>query len=72
MKEMYLDYAATTPVDERVYAKMQPFFMAQFGNPSSLYAYGREAGKAVSNARAQVAEILQADPSEIFFTSGGS
>ena len=47
MKEIYLDYAATTPVDERVYAKMQPFFMAQFGNPSSLYAYGREAGKAV-------------------------
>ncbi len=72
MKEIYLDYAATTPVDERVYAKMQPFFMAQFGNPSSLYAYGREAGKAVRNARAQVAELLQADPSEIFFTSGGS
>lgn len=72
MKEIYLDYAATTPVDDRVYAKMQPFFMAQFGNPSSLYAYGREAGKAVRNARAQVAELLQADPSEIFFTSGGS
>lgn len=72
MKEIYLDYAATTPVDERVYAKMQPFFMARFGNPSSLYAYGREAGKAVRNAIAQVAELLQAAPSEIFFTSGGS
>ena len=47
MKPVYLDYAATTPVDERVVAAMLPYFTQHFGNPSSLYSFGREARRAV-------------------------
>ena len=72
MKPVYLDYAATTPVDERVLPAMLPYFMEQFGNPSSVYGQGRAAKRAVAQARAQVAALLQAEPEEIFFTSGGS
>lgn len=72
MKPVYLDYAATTPVDSRVFTAMQPYFCEQFGNASSIYAYGRTARQAVAAARAQVANFFGCDPSEIFFTSGGS
>ena len=72
MKPVYLDYAATTPVDERVVAAMLPYFTQHFGNPSSLYSFGREARRAVAVARRQVASLLGASPEEIFFTSGGS
>ena len=72
MKPVYLDYAATTPVDERVLQAMLPYFTEQFGNPSSVYGLGREAKQAVARAHAQVAALLQAEPEEIFFTSGGS
>lgn len=72
MKPVYLDYAATTPVDPRVFEVMQPYFCEQFGNASSVYSYGRTARQAVAQARAQAASLLGCDPSEIFFTSGGS
>ena len=72
MNPVYLDYAATTPMDSRVVEAMMPYFTKQFGNPSSIYSFGREARRAVSKAREQVAALLQADPSELFFTSGGS
>ena len=69
---VYLDYAATTPVDARVLEAMLPYFTTHFGNPSSLYSYGRTARQAVAQARQQVASLLGAEPGEIFFTSGGS
>ena len=72
MKPVYLDYAATTPVDARVVQKMLPYFCEQFGNPSSFYAAGRAARQAVSQARRQLASLLDAEPDELFFTSGGS
>ena len=72
MKPVYLDYAATTPTDERVLAAMLPYFTQHFGNPSSLYSFGRETRRAVALARRQVAELLGASSEEIFFTSGGS
>ncbi|WP_337515677.1 aminotransferase class V-fold PLP-dependent enzyme [Mitsuokella jalaludinii] len=72
MKPVYLDYAATTPVDARVLKAMLPYFCEQYGNPSSLYSFGREARQAVSQARRQLASLLGAEPDEIFFTSGGS
>lgn len=72
MKPVYLDCAATTPVDARVLEAMTPYFCQMFGNPSSLYSFGREARQAVSRARRQLAALLDAEPDEIFFTSGGS
>ncbi len=72
MRRIYLDHAATTPLHPEVTAAMIPFLGERFGNPSSIYAEGREARKAVEGARAQVAEALGADPSEIVFTSGGT
>jgi len=72
MRAIYLDYAATTPMDERVVQAMLPYMTQQFGNPSSLHVFGREARQAVARARRQVAMLLGAQPEEIFFTSGGS
>ena len=72
MKPVYLDYAATTPLDERVLQAMMPYLTDRFGNASAIYSFGREARQAVAAARERVAAMLQADPSEIFFTSGGS
>lgn len=71
-KRVYLDYSATTPVKEEVLKEMLPYFSESFGNPSSIYSYGREAKQAVDLARDRVAEGLGADAKEIFFTSGGS
>ena len=72
MKHVYLDNAATTPMDDRVIEAMLPFMRAHFGNPSSVHSHGREVRTAIEKARKKVAELLQASPSEIFFTSGGT
>ena len=69
---IYLDNAATTPLDPRVLDAMMPYFTEKFGNPSSIYSYGRETRLAVENARKSVARTLNAHPAEIFFTSGGT
>lgn len=68
----YLDYAATTPVADQVREAMLPYLTAAFGNPSSLHYFGQEARRAVDRARSQVAALLNADPGEIIFTSGGT
>ncbi len=71
-KTIYLDHAATTPVDPRVFQAMRPFFIEKFGNPSSLYTAGMEANGAVNDSRRKIAEILHAMPDNIIFTSGGT
>ena len=68
----YLDYAATTPVDPRVQAAMQPYFNEMFGNPSSIHRYGQNAEAAVENARQAIAQVFNCKPNEIIFTSCGS
>jgi len=70
--KVYLDNAATTPLDERVFEAMKPFLMEHFGNPSSIHSHGRRARSAIEKARKQVADILNVAPSEVFFTSGGT
>lgn len=69
---IYLDNAATTPIDPMVFEAMTPYFTEHFGNPSSIYSYGRENRLAIEKARKTVAAALHAHPSEIFFTSGGT
>jgi cysteine desulfurase len=69
---VYLDYAATTPVDERVLAAMQPYFALSYGNPSSIHRLGQRAEAAVETAREDVAQILGCTSGEIVFTSCGS
>jgi len=69
---IYFDNAATTPIDPEVLNAMMPYLTTYFGNPSSIYSYGRETRLAVENARKMVAKILGANPGEIFFTSGGT
>lgn len=71
-ERIYLDNAATTPLDPQVLEAMMPYLTTYFGNPSSIYSYGRESRMAVENARKSVAKILNAHPAEIFFTSGGT
>jgi cysteine desulfurase len=70
--KVYLDNAATTPLDKEVLAAMIPVMEKQFGNPSSIHAYGREIKAAIEQSRKTVAKFLNASPSEIFFTSGGT
>ncbi len=72
MTQIYLDYAATTPVDSRVLDVMLPYFNASFGNPSSVHRYGQHADAAVEEARETVAEAINCHPDEIIFTSCGS
>ena len=71
-KQIYLDHAATTAVDERVVQKMLPYFSGVYGNASSQHFYGRIAQKALDEARDTIAGIINAHPSEIYFTSGGT
>lgn len=72
MQRIYLDNAATTSLDPLVLQEMMPYLTEKFGNPSSIYSYGRESRLAIENARKLVARILGANPGEIFFTSGGT
>jgi cysteine desulfurase len=72
MERIYFDNAATTILDPQVLEAMMPYLTNKFGNPSSIYSYGRESRLAIENARKSVAKILNAHPAEIFFTSGGT
>ena len=72
MERIYFDNAATTSLDPQVLEAMMPYLTEKFGNPSSIYSYGRESRMAVELARKSVAKILGAKPAEIFFTSGGT
>jgi cysteine desulfurase len=72
MSRIYFDNAATTALDPEVLEAMMPYLTEKFGNPSSIYSYGRESRLAVETARKSVAKILNAHPAEIFFTSGGT
>lgn len=69
---VYLDNAATSPLDEQVIQAMLPFMQSSFGNPSSIHSHGREVRTAIEEARKKVARILNVTPAEIFFTSGGT
>lgn len=69
---VYLDYNATTPLDERVLEAMLPYLRAHFGNPSSLHRQGRLVRAAIERAREQVAAAVNAHPSQVVFTSGGT
>lgn len=70
--DIYLDYQAAKPVDERVVQAMAPYFSADFGNPSSLHSVGDRATKALENSRALVARFINAQPNEVIFTSGAT
>ncbi|HOV40292.1 MAG TPA: cysteine desulfurase NifS [Oscillospiraceae bacterium] len=69
---IYADNAATTRVSKRVLDAMMPYFAENYGNASSIYSIGRNAKKALEDARERIAKVLGAEPSEIYFTSGGS
>ncbi len=69
---IYADYAATTPLDERVLKKMLPYFNKSFGNSASVHAFGREAASELENAREVIAKAINAQKNEIYFTSGGT
>lgn len=69
---IYLDNAATTPLDPEVFEAMKPFMLEDFGNPSSTHAHGRKVRAAIESARKKVAELLNCTPGEIIFTSGGT
>ncbi len=71
-REVYLDNSATKKVDPRVTEAMLPYFSEKYGHPNSLHKFGREARAAVDNARAQVAALINAKPSDIIFTGAGS
>lgn len=72
MRQVYLDHAATTPLDPRVLEAMQPYLSEIYGNPSSFHSAGKEAKDAVDSARASIAKILSVNADEILFTSGGT
>ena len=72
IKPIYLDYNGTTPHDPEVIEAMRPYFETEFGNPSSSHWFGIKPKQAVETARKQVAGILNCNPTEVFFTSGGT
>jgi len=72
MSDVYLDHAATTPVDEKVLKAMQPYFGDIFGNPSSVHTFGQRADAALQKARRSMAEAIGCQPKEVIFTSCGS
>ncbi|MCZ7664152.1 MAG: cysteine desulfurase NifS [Thermoleophilia bacterium] len=69
---IYMDHAATTPTDPEVLKAMEPWFDVQYGNPATLYSLGLLASQVVEESRSAVADVLGADPAEIYFTSGGT
>jgi cysteine desulfurase len=69
---IYLDNAATTPLDPEVFEAMKPFMLEDFGNPSSTHAHGRKVRAAIESSRKKIAELLNCTPGEIIFTSGGT
>lgn len=69
---VYLDNAASTPLDKEVFEAMVPYMLELHGNPSSIHTHGREARSAIEKARKKVADLLNTSPSELFFTSGGT
>ncbi len=72
MEQIYLDHNATTPVEPEVIETMLPFLGETFGNASSVHSFGRDAKVALENAREQIAAFINAEPSELYFTSGGT
>jgi cysteine desulfurase len=72
MKRIYLDHTATTPLDQRVFESMQPYFSETFGNASSVHWYGQQAKSALERSRETIAHAIGAEPGELFFTSGGT
>ena len=72
MKKIYLDNSATTRLDDDVLAKMMPYLQEEYGNASSIYSLGRSARKALEEARSVVASLINCNPNEIYWTSGGS
>lgn len=69
---VYLDNAASTPIDKEVWEAMVPYFLEHMGNPSSIHSHGREMRSAIEKSRKTIASLLSTSPSEIFFTSGGT
>ncbi len=69
---VYLDNAATTPLDPEVFEAMKPFLLEDFGNPSSTHAHGRKVRAAIESSRKKVAELINCTPGEVIFTSGGT
>jgi cysteine desulfurase len=69
---IYMDHSATSPVDPEVFEAMKPYFVDSFGNASTLYSLGREGKQAMEAARIEVASLINAEPKEIIFTSGGT
>ena len=72
MKTVYLDHAATTPLDEEVLSRMLPYFGERYGNPSSMHGSGRRAARAIGDARERVARAIGASPDEVIFTGSGT
>ncbi|MFQ5974747.1 MAG: cysteine desulfurase family protein [Candidatus Hydrothermarchaeales archaeon] len=72
MREVYMDYAASSPVDPRVVEAMMPYLTESYGNPSSLHYMGREAVEALMEARVKIGDLINSEPEEIIFTSGGT
>ncbi|MDP3104725.1 MAG: cysteine desulfurase family protein, partial [Candidatus Methanoperedens sp.] len=72
IRQIYMDHSSTTPVDAMVMEAMLPYFSEKFGNPSSLYSQGREARKAMEEARNKVADLIGAKKEEIIFTGSGT
>lgn len=72
MRQVYMDYSATTPVKKEVLDAMIPYFTEVYGNPSSLYTLGLNSKEAITKARGQLAHLIGADPAEVFFTGSGT
>jgi len=69
---VYMDYAATTPVDPRVFKAMKPYFSEKYGNSVSLHKQGREAKEALEQSRKTIAEMINAKPNELIFMSSAT